>query len=152
MYLLVDYACVCWCYRCLWGSIKGKKQGELFTTCSGWKWPEVCDKLRKSPIIIMSASTLIVGFNVNWFNANAVWGVYIGWLEIAILSGWAYNEGRSLRTAMPVKTKHWYSICTMLDQRRRRWADVVQMLYKRLVFARILNYSIDLNIIVRILF
>ena len=28
-----------------------------------------------------------------------------------------------------------YNICTMLDRRRRRWADVVQMLYKCLVFA-----------------
>ena len=29
---------------------------------------------------------------------------------------------------IPVNTKHFYGICTMLDQRRRRWADVVQML------------------------
>ena len=35
----------------------------------------------------------------------------------------------------PVNTKHLYNICTMLDQRRRRWADVVQMLYKCFVFA-----------------
>ena len=28
-----------------------------------------------------------------------------------------------------------YNICIMLDQRRRRWADVVQMLYKCFVFA-----------------
>ena len=35
---------------------------------------------------------------------------------------------------MPANTKHLYDICTMLDQRRKRWADVVQMLYK-LVFA-----------------
>ena len=34
----------------------------------------------------------------------------------------------------PVNTKHLYNICTMLDQRRRRWADVVQMLYKYFVF------------------
>ena len=34
----------------------------------------------------------------------------------------------------PAKTKHFYSICTMLDQRRRRWADVVQILYKCFVF------------------
>ena len=27
-------------------------------------------------------------------------------------------------------TKHLYNICTMLDQRRRRWADVVQMVYR----------------------
>ena len=30
----------------------------------------------------------------------------------------------------PVNTKHWYNICTMLDQRRRRWSNIVQMLYK----------------------
>ena len=30
----------------------------------------------------------------------------------------------------PVNTKHLYNIRTMLGQRRRRWADVVQMLYK----------------------
>ena len=35
----------------------------------------------------------------------------------------------------PANTKHLYNICTMLDQRRRRWADVVQMLYKCFVFA-----------------
>ena len=31
-------------------------------------------------------------------------------------------------------TKHLYSICAMLDQRRRRWADVIQMLCKCFVF------------------
>ena len=35
----------------------------------------------------------------------------------------------------PVNTKHLYNICTLSDQRRRRWAGVVQMLYKSLVFA-----------------
>ena len=34
----------------------------------------------------------------------------------------------------PVNTKHLYNICTMLVQRRRRWADVGQMLYKCFVF------------------
>ena len=38
-------------------------------------------------------------------------------------------------TINPANTKHLYKICTMLDQRRRRWADVVQMLYKCFVFA-----------------
>ena len=37
-------------------------------------------------------------------------------------------------------SKHLYNICTMLAQRRRRWADVVQMLYKCLVLAWILSY------------
>ena len=29
----------------------------------------------------------------------------------------------------PVNTTHLYNICTMSDQRRRSWADIVQMLY-----------------------
>ena len=34
-----------------------------------------------------------------------------------------------------VNTKHLYNICTLWDQHRRRWADVVQMLCKCFVFA-----------------
>ena len=37
--------------------------------------------------------------------------------------------------AYPANTKYLYNIFIMLDQRRRRWADVVQMLYKCFVFA-----------------
>ena len=37
----------------------------------------------------------------------------------------------------PGNTKHLYNICTMLDQRRRRWAGVVQLLYKCFVFVGI---------------
>ena len=33
------------------------------------------------------------------------------------------------------KHKHFYNISTLLDQRRRRWADIVQMSYKCFVFA-----------------
>ena len=40
-----------------------------------------------------------------------------------------------------VKAKHLYNFCTMLDQRRRRWADVVQMLYKCFIFARSSSWS-----------
>ena len=53
--------------------------------------------------------------------------------------------------------KHLYNICTMLDQRRRRWAGVAQMLYKCFVFAGVLisylslfyfhNYQTDRYII-----
>ena len=39
------------------------------------------------------------------------------------------------RSDYPANTKHLYNICTMLDQRQRRWADIVQMLYKCFVFA-----------------
>ena len=35
----------------------------------------------------------------------------------------------------PANTNNLYNICTMLDQRRRRWADVVQLLYKCFVLA-----------------
>ena len=35
----------------------------------------------------------------------------------------------------PVNTEHLYNICTMLDQRPRRWADVVKMLYKLILTA-----------------
>ena len=42
----------------------------------------------------------------------------------------------------PVNTKHFYNICTMLDQRRRRWADVVQMLYKCFEFAGNSSWSV----------
>ena len=42
-----------------------------------------------------------------------------------------------IRNNIPVNTKHLCNICTMLDQRRRRWADVVRMLYKCFVFAGI---------------
>ena len=33
----------------------------------------------------------------------------------------------------PANTKHLHNICTMLDQRRRRWANVVQILYRYFV-------------------
>ena len=34
----------------------------------------------------------------------------------------------------PENTKHVYNICTMLGQRRRRWAGVILMIYKCFVF------------------
>ena len=37
--------------------------------------------------------------------------------------------------SIPLKTKYLYSICTMLDQQCRRWADTAQMLYKWFVFS-----------------
>ena len=33
------------------------------------------------------------------------------------------------RSYIPVNTKYMYNMYTMLDQRRRRWANVVKMLY-----------------------
>ena len=43
--------------------------------------------------------------------------------------------------SVPANTKHLYNICTMLDQRRRRWANVVQMLCKCFVFAGLAVYT-----------
>ena len=37
--------------------------------------------------------------------------------------------------ALSVNTKYLYNMCAMLKQHRRRWAGVVQMLYKYFVFA-----------------
>ena len=49
------------------------------------------------------------------------------------------HRGRDLHlhAKYPVNTKRLYNICTMLEQRRRRWADVVQILYKCFVLARL---------------
>ena len=47
-------------------------------------------------------------------------------------SGWQHRP-------FPANTKHLYNICKMLGQRRRRWDDIVQMLYKCFVFAGLDN-------------
>ena len=47
------------------------------------------------------------------------------------------NVGSGYYASFPAKTTHLYNICTMSDQRRRRWADFVQMLYKCVVFSGI---------------
>ena len=43
--------------------------------------------------------------------------------------------------------KHLYNIYTMLDQRRRRWASVVQMLYKCFVFTGLLYVIFEFRIL-----
>ena len=48
-----------------------------------------------------------------------------------------------VQNTSPANTKHVYSICTMLDQRRK--ADVVQMLYKCFVFAGTASQRNDLK-------
>ena len=45
------------------------------------------------------------------------------------------STARGLLVDYLVNTKYFYSICTMSGQRRRRWPDVVEMLYKCFVFA-----------------
>ena len=48
----------------------------------------------------------------------------------AVKASYDHSTRWSLRVEVlyPVNAKHVYNICAMLDQRRRRWADVVQML------------------------
>ena len=53
------------------------------------------------------------------------------------------KQGHWLFMLTPANTNHFYNICTMLDQRQRRWTDFVQMLYKCFVFhANIFIYSV----------
>ena len=47
----------------------------------------------------------------------------------------SFGEFESLYVASQQTQKHLYNMYTMLDQRRRRWTDVVLMLYKCFVFA-----------------
>ena len=42
-------------------------------------------------------------------------------------------------TVIPANRKHLYNIYTMLEQRRRRWAGVVKMLYTCFVFAGVIR-------------
>ena len=42
------------------------------------------------------------------------------------VEGSLFKIAANLRDVNPVNTKNLYNICTMLAQRRRRWAEVVQ--------------------------
>ena len=53
---------------------------------------------------------------------------FIQWLILLSCHDLGY-----LHTPSPVNTKHLYNIFTMLNQRRRRWVDVVQMLFQCLL-------------------
>ena len=48
-----------------------------------------------------------------------------------------YNDSppRAQAGVTPANTNHLYNICTTSAQRLRRWSNIVQMLYKRFVFA-----------------
>ena len=52
---------------------------------------------------------------------------------LAFLTRWWHGNSSwlwSVKAYTPGNTKYLYNICTLLVQRRRRWAGVVQMLYK----------------------
>ena len=50
----------------------------------------------------------------------------------------------SEKSVIPVNTEHLYNICAMLVRRRRRRADVVQMLYKCFVFAGMFTLDVGM--------
>ena len=53
-----------------------------------------------------------------------------------------------IMTCKPANTEQLWNICTMLDQRRRRWAAIVQMFYKCFLFARFMyihSYSVAIH-------
>ena len=47
-------------------------------------------------------------------------------------------------STFPVNTKHLYNICTVLDQRRSRWGDVVHILYKCSVLSGLMPLNADI--------
>ena len=56
--------------------------------------------------------------------------------------GWILIDQKT-RDDITSKTKHLYSICTMLAQHLRRWTNTVQLLYKCFVFTGICRLSRD---------
>ena len=57
--------------------------------------------------------------------------LYYTWLyHVSLL----YKSDRLSPRRITVNTNHLYNICTILGQRRIRWANIVQMLYKCFVF------------------
>ena len=75
---------------------------------------------------------------------RAYWDVNV-WPAVKALEQHWNNDVLSMLCASPanpVNAKHLYNICTMLDRRRRRWADVEQLLYKCVLFAGSAHRSI----------
>ena len=60
---------------------------------------------------------------------------YVSIIFCSPIPGFASMLLRYNCTSIPVNAKHLYNICTVLGQRRRRWADAAQMLYKCFLFS-----------------
>ena len=69
-------------------------------------------------------------------------------VETVTKHGYMYHgyDVTLLSLIIPVNTKHLYKNCTMLDQPRKRWTAVVQVLYKCFVFAGMLIIPLLQNI------
>ena len=74
----------------------------------------------------------------------------LSWARRAYLTkcGWDLSmhfftwSAHVLRRRITANPKHLYNICTMLDQRLRRWSNIVQMPYKCFGFARIASQTL----------
>ena len=64
---------------------------------------------------------------------NLTWGRCKSWLFTSTIQKAYYSDYYNMQR-VAWGTKYLHNICTMLDQRRRRWDNVVQMLYKCFVF------------------
>ena len=67
------------------------------------------------------------------------WGVYV--MRDPCEKSHVTIIGSDRMPSTRVNKKHLYNICTMSGQRWKRWADVVQMLYKCFVFAWVCKYD-----------
>ena len=52
---------------------------------------------------------------------------------------WCWPTPYPMQNRVPVNTKQLYNICTTMDQRLRRWSNIVQMWYKCLVVTGVKN-------------
>ena len=80
--------------------------------------------------------------------------VILSWIPVVIvgLTTWTWSEPwlcLDWGVVSPVNTKHLNNICTMLDQRLRRWSNIVQMLYKCFV-CWVPNLSTVLTSVIRL--
>ena len=84
----------------------------------------------------------------------AITFIILGFVSYAVSMGAGAASASSQKRKKTMKqiisiaanTKHLYNICTFLAQRRIRWADVVQMLYKCFVFAGIELQYVSFNL------
>ena len=108
------------------------------------------DNVNERPVLFNLPSTVIISEH----HAGDVYAVEAEDPESTLLnydlssdpssgnSLFSINSSSGMSDSNPVNTKHLYYICTMLDQRRRRWADIVQMLYNDLCLLRIYKCSL----------
>ena len=50
------------------------------------------------------------------------------WYSLSRVLVWSVKESRLYVSSNPANTKHFYNICTILDQRRRRWPELYKCL------------------------